>query len=88
MFGWCLRSSDEDVVPKFLACPFWRSERCLGAVLLSGVGSGVGWASGVVIWMSVGIVVVPGGVVPCPCVVVVVVVVVDDDDVHFRRCKV
>ena len=74
VFGWCLGSSDKDVIPKFLVCPFWWGKRCVLVVPLGRVVPGCSLTSVVVIRVPAGTVVGPGGVAPCSVVVVVVVV--------------
>ena len=75
VLGWCLGTSDEDVVAQVFVGPFrWRN-RLFGVVLLLGVNSVGGLTSVGAVGVSVGLVVVPGGVDPSPVVVVVVVVV-------------
>ena len=81
--GWCLGTSDEDVVSKVFVGPFrwWRF--LFRVILLLGVGSVVGLTPVGVVGVPVRLVAVPGGVAPSHVVVVVVVGVLT----HFSQWR-
>ena len=85
--GWCLGTSDEDVVSKVFVGPFrwWRF--LFRVILLLGVGSVVGLTPVGVVGVPVRLVAVPGGVAPSHVVVVVVVVVVVGVLTHFSQWR-
>ena len=64
MLGGCIGSGDKHMVAKVFVCPFWWCKHCVLVVLLGRVVPGCSLASGVMIWVPVGVLVGPGCVVP------------------------